>query len=570
MNASRRAAPIVICCLGIVTGRLPQIVMAADNAPALHEQIDTLIEKRLVERKISPADQSDDSEFIRRIYLDLTGVIPTTAQAREFLDSSEADKRRKLIDKLLATDDYALHMARVFDVMLAERRVPATNLYDVPAAAWRVYLTEAFIENRPWDQLVREMLGGEGTDGKIPGASKFYLVRDADPHQITRDVGRVFLGVDLQCAQCHDDPRFAEYRQSEYFGIYAFVERFRREPLSPRGAHISEAALSKTTFTSVFTAKGGETNPKLPGGEMIPDPVFEKGKEYLVKPVRRDAGGVPAYSRRAKLAEQLPRAETPGFSRNIANRLWALFLGRGIIHPLDLDHASNPPSHPELLDCLADWMVDHKFDLKATIREIVLSRTYQRSSILPAGVDDLPDDAFAVAMQRGLTAEQLRWSVLEASGRMAQLMSGPVRTSKTPAIPYNEKDPEWKKRMARHESAERITAGLVTAFASAPGVWEGDFQPIVDQALFLLNSTQVDAVLVEVPGNAYQRLLMTNDSDALAEDLYLSVLTRRPSAAEKETVRELLGSAKSLKDRREPVRALMVGLMLSSEFRLNH
>ena len=570
MNAAFRIAHFVSCCLGIFTAQLPQIAAAVEEGPPLHEQIDKLIEKRLVERKITAADQSDDSEFVRRIYLDLTCVIPTTAQAREFIDSSEPDKRRKLIDELLATEYYALHMARVIDVMLAERRIPTTNLYDVSAAAWRVYLTEAFIENRPWDQLVREMLGGEGTDGKNPGASKFYLVRDAAPHQITRDVGRLFLGVDLQCAQCHDDPRFAEYRQSDYYGIFAFVERFRREPLSPRGAHIGEVALSKTTFTSVFTAKGGETNPRLPGSDMIPDPIFEKGKEYLVKPVRRDTGGVPAYSRRAKLAEQLPRAETPGFSRNIANRLWALLLGRGIIHPLDLDHVANPPSHPELLDCLASWMADHKFDLKATIREIVLSRTYQRSSILPAGVDDLPDDAFAVAMQRGLTAEQLRWSVLEASGRTAQIMSGPLRISKTAAIPYNDKDPQWKKRMVRQESAERMTAGLVTAFASAPGVWEGDFQPIVDQALFLLNSAQLDAVLVEVPGNAYQRLLMTNDSAALAEDLYLSVLSRRPSAAEAEIVREQLGSAKSLKDRREPLRALMVGLMLSSEFRLNH
>ncbi|TXT38795.1 MAG: hypothetical protein FD138_252, partial [Planctomycetota bacterium] len=190
----------------------PQLAEAQENAPPLHQQIDELVGQRLVELKITPAAISSDAEFVRRVSLDLTGVIPTAKQARAFLDDSAPDKRQRLIDELLASPDYAIHMARVFDVMLIERRIPTINSYDVPAVKWRAYLTEAFAENRPWDQMVRDILGSDGTDERNAAGVKFYLVRDVAPHQLTRDVGRLFLGIDLQCAQCHDDPRIESYR----------------------------------------------------------------------------------------------------------------------------------------------------------------------------------------------------------------------------------------------------------------------------------------------------------------------------------------------------------------------
>lgn len=537
---------------------------------ALHLEIDRQIDRRLAALKIETVPQSDDAEFVRRVYLDLNGVIPTANEARAFLDDGSPDKRRQLIDRLLSRPDYALHMARVFDVMLTERRVPTTTSYDVTTALWRGYLAEAFAENRPWDVISREILTGDGTDKRTGSAVKFYLVRDVEPHQLTRDVGRLFLGVDLQCAQCHDDPRIDEYYQADYYGIYAFLQRVKAHPTMPRGALVSETADGATKFTSVFTAKSGETNPRLPGDEMIADPKLEKGKEYVIKPGGKDPG-VPSYSRRKKLAERLPRSETRGFARNIANRLWAHMLGRGIVHPVDLHHAENPPSHPELLDRLTSWLVDHRFDLKGLLREIALSRAYQRSSRLPSGVRELPVDAFAVSELRGLTTEQFRWSALRAMGRLEmQLTRYDDQRAKTSGATGGATATDWKSRGAALEPLEKQTAPLAAAFAGLPGQAEGPFQPIVDQALFLLNSPSFANLTSADPGTLLARLTTIDAPDLLAEELYLSLFARRPTSEEVEEVRALQASTAKPQRRSQVLESLLRGLLLSAEFRVNH
>ena len=526
--------------------------------------------ERLVELKVVPATVSSDAEFVRRVYLDLTGVIPTAKQARAFLDDSAPDKRQRLIDELLASPDHAIHMARVFDVMLIERRIPTITSYDVPAQKWREYLTGAFAENQPWDRMVRDVLSSDGTDERNAAGVKFYLVRDVAPHQLTRDVGRLFLGVDLQCAQCHDDPRIESYRQADYFGIYAFLQRMTAYRDNDKNVSlVGETAVGKTSFVSVFTAKGGETNPRLPGGEMVADPEVEKDKEYVVKPGPKERG-VPTYSRRLKLAELLPRATTQGFSRNIVNRLWAMLMGRGLVHPLDLHHAGNPPSHPELLDRLERWLVEHQYDLRALLREMLLSQTYQRSSVLPEGVKELPDEAFAAAPLRGLSPEQLSWSLLQATGRIEQHFSQFAAKQKSDAAKPDDAPPAWTARATQLEPLERQTRPLITVFAGLPGQPDGDFQPVVDQALHLLNSPAMLPLLRDELSNLLKRLTAISEIEPLAEELYLSVLSRRPNADETAQVRELMESKKSPEERREPLTALIWGLLLSSEFRLNH
>lgn len=569
----------LVCSLGCIGCLLLEgfafgpTASAAVPPTALHLRIDALLEKYWSAHKVTPATRCDDAEFLRRISLDLTGVIPTAARARRFLDDTSSDKRRQLIDELLASPDYALHMARVFDVMLTERRIPTITSYDVPQAQWRAYLAESFAENKPWDTLVREVLGSEGVSAKAVGGAKFYLVRDAAPHAVTRDIGRLFLGVDLQCAQCHDDPRFSDYRQADYYGIYAFIQRIKLHPLQPRGATVAETAEGKTSFTSVFTAKKGETNPKLPGGVMLADPEIEKGKEYLVKPGKEPS--VPTYSRRMKLSEQLPRHETNGFSRNIANRLWAMFFGRGVVHPLDLHHAENPPSQPALLELLENWIVEHKYDIRGFVRELVLSEAYQRSSALPTGAKEPPVEAFAMSRLRGLTAEQLRWSMLQATGRIEQhdaKLAAATKSSQATKSPVPESRPEplWKTKQLRYEALERQTVSLMTAFAGLPGQSEAEFQPVVDQALFLRNNTKWIALLQDEPGTLLSRLATLTDSELLAEELYLSVLSRRPHADETNEVQQLMAPLSTPAERRDALQALLWGLLQSAEFRLNH
>ncbi len=564
--SKRRSARLIGGELCLIAWVCVPVALAAEETLPLHAQIDQLIDRRLQELKIAPAQRSSDAEFVRRVFLDLNGVIPTAEEARSFIEDTSPDKRERLIADLLARPEYALHMARVFDVVLTERRVPTIKSYNVPAAEWRQYLTESFTENKPWDQLVRELLASDGVDAAPTAAVKFYLVRDVEPHQLTRDVGRLFLGIDLQCAQCHDDPRFDEYRQADYYGIYAFVQRLKMFPLTPRGAAVAELAEGKSTFTSVFTAEQGETNPRLPGGEMLADPAIDKDMAYLVKPGPKQRG-VPTYSRRLKLAQELPRDQTTGFARNLANRLWAIMFGRGLVQPLDLHHAGNPPSHPELLDRLEAWVVENKYDIKALLHEIALSQAYQRSSVLPEGVEEIREDAFAVATMRGLTPEQMRWSWLQGTGRIkAHYARLKAATEKQPT----ESTSAWKSQLARNETLEKQSDSLLAAFTGLPGSTDEVFGPTVDQALYLRNSVKLLPLLNDGPGTLLADLAEMSDARVMAEELYLSLLARKPTEDETALVVAELTEKKTLSERRESLQALQWGLLLSAEFRLNH
>lgn len=540
---------------------------------ALHARIDELIMQRLAERQITPAALSSDEEFIRRLYLDLHGMIPTASQAREFLSDPAPDKRSRLIDSLLQHPDYALHMARVFDVLLLERRIPTISSYDVKLPAWRAYLTQAFAENRPWDQLVRELLASDGAEEQHAAAVKFYLVRDVAPHQMTRDVGRLFLGIDLQCAQCHDDPRIESYKQADYYGIYAFLQRISSFRDTKKNISlVSETANGNTRFVSVFTTQRGETFPKLPAGEMISDPMLEKDKEYVLVPGPQ-SHGVPTYSRRKKLAEQLPRAETAGFARNLANRLWAQLLGRGLVHPLDLHHPDNPASHPELLDALTEFLIQSHFNIQALVREIVLSQTYQRSSLLPPDTEAFPPELFAVAPLRGLSAEQLTWSLLQTAGRVPQSahvspsVPSPSGTETAAATPV---DPAWKVRLAQLEPLDRQVRTWVPVFAGLPGQAGGEFQPVVDQALHLLNSPAVPALLQDAPSTLLTRVSEKTEAEPMAEELYLSLFSRFPTEDETSELRQVMEPTRSPAEQKEALLSHAWGLLLSAEFRLNH
>jgi hypothetical protein len=552
--------PLLLC------GTLSVAAEPPPPAP-LHGRIDALIDAKRLAAGLPAAGLCSDAEFVRRIHLDLAGMIPTAEQARVFLDDAAPDKRRRLIDSLLTSPDHAIHQARVFDVMLLERRTPSggtTN--DVPPAMWRDYLAEAFAENRPWDVMAREILGGDGTDEKRGAAVRFYLARDVNAHQLTRDVGRLFLGIDLQCAQCHDDTRFPDYRQADYYGLYAFLERSKLHPVKPKGAVLTETAAGTTKFTSVFTAKSAETAPRLPGDRMIADPPVAKDAEYRVKPAP-NVRGIPAYSRREKLAEVLPRPETGAFAANLANRLWAQMLGRGLVNPLDLRHAGNPPSHPELLDVLATWLLDHGYDMRGLLREIALSNTYQRSSLLPEGASGLPEEVFAVAKLRGLSPEQFRWSVLQATGRIGMHLA---RLDAQPPKPDEAALPEWKLRLNRLEALDRPSAPLMTVLAGLPGQAESGFQPTVDQALHLMNSAKFMPLLGAEPGTTLAKLAAIPEPGTAAEELYLQVLSRRPAPEETAAVTATLSAAASPAERADALKPLLWGLLLSAEFRLNH
>jgi hypothetical protein len=519
-------------------------------AQSLHERIDQAVAARLPDFIHRAAGPASDAEFLRRVTLDFTGTIPTAAEARAYLADRSPQKHTTLIDRLLASPEHARHLARVLDVWLMERR-PDKH---VPRADWLEYLRAAVAANKPWDELVREVLAGDGAEPRTRPAAKFFLERDAEPNLVTRDVGRLFLGMNLQCCQCHDHPRVEEYRQEHYYGIYAFVSRTsviadKKLKLSVLG----EKAEGEVTFQSVFDKAKvtRSTGPRMPNGAALKEQAAEKGKGYVVAPAA-GVRPVPRFSRRSLLGPELTRAGHEPFKRNLANRLWALLMGRGLFHPLDMDHPGNPPTHPELLALLADDVAARKFDVRGFLRELALSQTYQGSSELPAGAAE-PDPAHLTStLLRPLSPEQLAFALLQATG---------VADAERKALGAKATEAALGARLAP------LAAPVIKAFAGAPGTPQ-TFDATIDQALFLANGPAVRAWLAPRPGSLTDRLAALPTADAVAEELYLSVLTRLPEAEERREVGAFLAARP--KDRAAALQDLAWALLASAEFRFNH
>lgn len=521
----------------------------ARSADPLHTRVDAHVAKGFGEHKKHAGPASDD-EFLRRAYLDLVGTVPTVQQVNEFLADSSKDKRTKLIDSLLASPGYARRMAWFFDVTLMERGKDAK----VPRAAWEAYLNATFAANKPYDEFARELLSNDGSDPKTRPAAKFFLDRDLEPHVVTKDIGRVFLGRNLQCAQCHDHPTIDDYKQAEYYGIQAFLNRtFLFPNAAAPTAVIAEKAEGDVSFMSVFdkNKKLNSTAPKITNTKAIDEPKAEKGKEYKVAPAK-DVKPIPAYSRFAQLANAVTSPENKAFARNAVNRVWAMLMGRGLVHPVDTDHGNNPPSHPELLDELTREFVAHKYDLKWLVREIALSDAYQRSSVVPAGLDDVPADRYLVAVLKPLTAEQLAYAAMQATG---------------------------------HTDAERVAMGAKgteslldvrlggrlgpyrAMFGRGADPTADDFSATLDQTLFVKFGGAVRGLLPPRAGNLADRLGKITNPDAVADELFASVYARRPTAQERQDVADAL---KGAKDRQTAINELIWALVASAEFRFNH
>jgi predicted secreted protein len=519
------------------------LASAADEASSLYVRIDQLSEARAG----GPlAAQASDVEFLRRVYLDLAGRVPAVDEARAFLADTAADKREKLIDALLASDNHVRRMTQVFNVMLMER------LGD--HADWQKFLHESFQTNKPWDQLVREILNPNPDDEATRGSALWYTKRlehygenPVDIPGLVRDVGRHFLGIDVQCAQCHDHLFVEEYKQEFYQGLFAFVGQatIRQDVKFPA---IGLTPVSKKVeFMSVFVQKPLAVGPKLPGGPEVEIPTFDKGQEFEQPPDKKTKfPGVPKFNTLKILAEQLPRPENSLFTRNIANRLWWLMMGRGIVHPLDLHHAGNPPSHPELLNLLASELAAHQFDMRWLIREIALSQTYQRSSAMAgeAGAE-APPQSYRAALEKPLSSEQMLASIRQALGD-----EKPLATV--------ESDKNWTKWQGEFDKA----------LANPAREPEVGHNPTVKAALFLMHDTTLLGWLKPEGDNLMARLLRHDDADKLAGELYLAVLARQPSDDEKTSVAEYLSPRA---DRRERVIGNLVwSLIASNEFCANH
>ena len=504
-------------------------LLAADP---LAPRIDALVQGELVG---SVASLAGDGEFLRRATLDLHGVIPTSAEARAFLADQSPNKREALIDRLLASPRFAVHMANVFDVILMERR-PDKH---VTTPEWQKYLQNAFQKNTPINELAREIISADGVDPNSRPAAKFFLDRDAEPNIMTRDVGRVFFGMDLQCAQCHDHPIVDHYLQTDYYGLFAFVNRtvvFVDD--AAKKSFLGEKADGEATYKSVFTQDEGSIRPQLPGDDQIEEPRFHQGEDYTAPPLP-GVRPVPKYSRRSRLAELATNGSNRQFNLNIANRLWAHMMGRGLVHPVDLHHPLNPPSNSAVLELITAEFVAKKFDVRWLLREIALSHAYQRTIDPP--VENATQLASVAAQRPILTTEwESLKSVASESQKRAETSQNDFRTARA--------------TLAATETAWRTAEAAVTA-AKKP----------VDDALAALSKAQKDAAAKQTAINAFTEVAAksTEAAKLLPNDKEVAAAVATFTARQGQLTTELAAVQKSISDQTTAMQPLQQKLQES-------
>jgi hypothetical protein len=535
---------------------LAGIVTMAQGAPPLHKEIDRIIN---AQAGGPSATISSDAEFFRKVQLDIAGTIPDAGQVRTFLSDKSTQKRTTLIDALLASDAFTVHWTDRLSTMLLERQ----NLGKVTDEQWRGYLKKALQGTPRWDVMASEMLAATGK-GESRAAMKF--LGNGSHHRLTEDVARLFLGMDLKCAKCHDHPSVKEWKQAHYWGLYAYLNQTKQATSSKdkQVYFVESLASEKVKFQSVFEDNEEQTGPRLPGRAEVPIPTFEKGKEFD-KPAGDGLPAVPRFRPRELLARDLPAKENTHFVHNAVNRIWFLMMGRGLVHPLDEMHGKNPSSHPELTAILSREFVAHQFDLKWLLREIALSGSYQRSSLLPHGVKTVEASSYRTAHPKAMTPEQLLKAILKATGNLEKVTA--MKTAPG-AEKFNRRGYFSGTHGEMPKSFEEIRAIFMETFAQPAGEAEEDFIPGLNKSLFLMNDRLVMHWLEPHDGNLVQRLGKMQDPGNIADEMYLSVLARFPEEEELQTLTDYLEKNENRRD--AALGELAWALLTSTEFRLNH
>ncbi len=527
-------------------------LLSAEEPLAL--RVDQFIAAKAAASQQPLAPAADDAAFFRRVWLDFAGTIPSPAETRAFLAGPSTDKRTKIIDQLIAGPKFAGRMAEVFHIQLMERGGDDES--------WKRYLAESFRTNKPWDQMAREIISPNFTDEHLRGAGYFITRRlekegqqETDYPGLTRDAGRLFMGVDLQCCQCHRHLTVRDYKQVDFNGLFVAFQNLKLN--EPAGEYktrwVNEGVIQKKfEFTSVLNGAKGETGPRVPLGVEIDIPQHPEDGLWLVPPESKNGAGIPKFSPLREIAARLAAPENSYFARNIANRIWRQLMGRGLVEPLDLHHSANPASHPELLDLLAEEITAHKFDLKWLIRELALSQTYQRASLIPSEAKDPPDSLFTVAIERPLSAEQLVRAFLTATGEHERIIAGQG----------------WEGIESNKPSAADFEKVFIGAFSNAAKEPELDVNPSLKAALFLRNNELVLWSLQKRPGNLVDRVAAMSDVAEIAGELYLSILTRLPAEEEKAELAAYL--TKHAADRERALGHYAWAMLSSIEFFTNH
>lgn len=530
-----------LCLLLVVIAAAP--LSAQEN---LRSAIDADVKRAWAKEKITPTGKAGDAAFLRRVYLDLVGNIPTFEEAEKFLADTDPKKREKLIDRLLDDPRFGQNQAIVYDQLLFGRNPPngeATRKRD----GFRAWLQERFNKNLPYDQLVKEVLTGDEESGL------FYIQYRNQVEETTVAVTRIFMGTQVQCARCHDHP-YEPTTQIDFYGMAGFFARLVYVDGGGKGTmkyRVGEKSTGDVLFTgSVKDQKPGQKGepvaPKFLGGKPLAEPPLPAGFKEIDLKTSKELPK-PVFSRKEKFVEWLIAPENPYFARAAVNRFWAQYLGRGFVNPVDDLSDQNKPSHPELFDRMVKEFTAKKFDLKWLIREIVNSEAYQTASV--GSSTDAVTAWYERARVRPLSAEEMLASMRTATGFDLGLKPG---EAKLPA--------SMEEYMAR--------------YLGEPNNGRGDFQAGLSEHLFMNNAAQVSQLIAVRKGTLADLLATSKDSwEQKVDRLYLSTLTRLPRKEEREKFIGYLTqdvASKAPGARETLVREAIWALLNCSEFRFNH
>jgi hypothetical protein len=470
----------------------------AEGPDALAARIDHHVATAWAKAGVTPAPLADDGEFVRRVYLDLAGRIPHVSEVRKFLDDKRPDKRARLVGQLLDGPRYVTHFTNVWrSLLLPEATTSVQTRFVVPG--FESWLRKQLVQNARYDAMVRDLLTaavgqqsmqnlyGQGGQGE-PTPIAFYLAKEIKPENLAAATSRLFLGIKLECAQCHNHP-FADWKRDQFWSYAAFfagLQAQRQGDFAQPGREIPD-----------------RREVTIPGTEKVVQAAFPDGKAPKWK--------FKASSRQT-LAEWMTAKDNPYFARAAVNRLWAHFLGTGLIDPVDeMVGSEHSPSHPELLDELAREFAAHDFDLKFLIRAITASKAYQLTS---AGKGESEPSQFARMPLRGLSPEQLFDSVAAATGYQEQGSGLPPGV----VVFGNNGSPraDFLNRFANQsEKATEVQTSILQALSLMNG-------RLTASATDLKNSETLAGVL-DSP---------FMDTKARVEALYLAALSRKPKAKE--------------------------------------
>ena len=472
--------------------------------------VDKFTQKKWQELGIVPSGLASDEQFIRRVYLDLTGSLPKPAEVKEFLADTSKDKRDKLIDRLLETPEYSYLFANKWaDVLRVKRRGQPDRA--AGTFAFHSWIRESIAKDKPHDQFAREILAATGDENQAPPTVWYKELQN--PQEFVDDVAQVFLGQRLACAQCHHHP-YEKWSQDDYWGMAAFFGRVGRKNQQVLGGVGNQQAQRQVIFNR---GNGNVTNKRTGAAAKI--------QPLDGEPMEISSEDDP----RQKLVDWMANPKNPFFARAVANRYWSHFFGRGIVDPIDDMRVTNPPTNPELLDALAKELVKSKFSLKHLIKVIVKSRTYQLSST-PNEFNKHDKQSYARFYPRRMSAEVLYDAV-------SQVTSTPAAFG---GLPTDKHAPN----RAIMLPDEAFASYFLDVFGRPQRISACECERVSEanlaQALHLLNSQEIQNKLTAGNGRA---ALLANDKRSDAEkvdELFLWVFSRLPSAEHRQVAIEHL------------------------------